>query len=254
MNFDNVGISTVKDSTAFKKIQFFSKIDHTSLFNLKSDFNNSFNKLSNLYSSDLDFNYSANYGMDRQHNYTSLASTLPMFSTNLDKNSVDKFYEYNFNNSTRDSNSKNPFTINRTTFYNTNVNNSDTINNLLYTYSKLLPTKLSHINTIDFETFLKTPNIINFLSYENDSKQFSNPLRFVLNNNQKRKLLLNFEYLLSNINVNLKTPSLTENYNLNLYNTENILKFKDYKSSNLQFLGSERTVRLLKNLNSDTYK
>jgi hypothetical protein len=254
MNFDNVGISTVKDSTAFKKIQFFSKIDHTSLFNLKSDFNNSFNKLSTLYSNDLDFNYSANYGMDRQHNYTSLASTLPMFSTNLDNNSVQKFYNYNFNNSTRDNTSKSPYTINRTTYFNADENNSDSINNLLYTYSKLLPTKFSTLNIIDFTTFLKTPNIINFLSYENDSKQFANPLRFILGNNQKKKSLWNFEYLLSDLNTNLKSPSLTDNYNLNLYNTENILKFKDYKSSNLQFLGSERTVRLLKNLNSDTYK
>jgi hypothetical protein len=192
--------------------------------------------------------------MDRQHNYTSLASTLPMFSTNLDNNSVQKFYNYNFNNSTRDNTSKSPYTINRTTYFNADENNSDSINNLLYTYSKLLPTKFSTLNIIDFTTFLKTPSNTNFLSYENDSKQFANPLRFILGNNQKKKSLWNFEYLLSDLNTNLKSPSLTDNYNLNLYNTENILKFKDYKSSNLQFLGSERTVRLLKNLNSDTYK
>jgi hypothetical protein len=38
------------------------------------------------------------------------------------------------------------------------------------------------------------------------------------------------------------------------YNTENNLKFKDFKSSNAQFLGSERTVRLLSNLNSNSFK
>lgn len=40
----------------------------------------------------------------------------------------------------------------------------------------------------------------------------------------------------------------------NLYNSENVFKFKDLKSSNSQFLGSERTVRLLKNLNTNNYK
>jgi len=39
-----------------------------------------------------------------------------------------------------------------------------------------------------------------------------------------------------------------------LYNTENVFKFKDLKSTNSQFLGSERTVRLLKNLNTNSYK
>jgi hypothetical protein len=42
--------------------------------------------------------------------------------------------------------------------------------------------------------------------------------------------------------------------NQQLFNTENIFKFKDLKSSNSQFLGSERTVRLLKNLNTSAYK
>ena len=44
------------------------------------------------------------------------------------------------------------------------------------------------------------------------------------------------------------------NFSDHLYNTENTLKFKDYKSSNAQFLGSERTARLLTNLNSNSYK
>ena len=39
-----------------------------------------------------------------------------------------------------------------------------------------------------------------------------------------------------------------------MFSTESNLKFKDYKSSNAQFLGSERTPRLLNNLNSNLYK
>jgi hypothetical protein len=97
MNFDNIGLSTVKDSTAFKKIQFFSKINPSSIFHIKSDFQNTFNRLSNYYDNDSNLNLSYNYGIDRQHTYTSLNSTLPTFSTLLDSPSVNKFFTYNFN-------------------------------------------------------------------------------------------------------------------------------------------------------------
>merc|ERR1712070_367669 len=94
---DNIGVSTIKDSTAFKKIQFFSKTNPSNIFNVKSDFQNSFQKINNYYINDLDLNNSYTYGMDRQHTYTSLSTTLPNFSTLIDNNSVNKFLSYNFN-------------------------------------------------------------------------------------------------------------------------------------------------------------
>ena len=109
MDFDSIGTSTVKDSTAFKKIQFFSKTDPTSLFNIQSDFQQSFNKVSSLYTNDLTLNTSYSYGMDRQHNYTSLTSTLPLFNTLLDNTSINKFFGYNFNNLTQHKTTKNVF-------------------------------------------------------------------------------------------------------------------------------------------------
>jgi hypothetical protein len=57
-----------------------------------------------------------------------------------------------------------------------------------------------------------------------------------------------------NGNTDLKVIDYTDKFLSVLYNTENMLKFKDYKSSNLQFLGSERTTRLLNNVNSNSYK
>jgi len=97
MNLDNIGVSTIKDSTAFKKIQFFSKTNPSNIFNVKSDFQNSFQRINDFYLSDLDLNNSYTYGMDRQHTYTSLSTTLPNFSTLIDNKSVDKFLSYNLN-------------------------------------------------------------------------------------------------------------------------------------------------------------
>jgi hypothetical protein len=52
----------------------------------------------------------------------------------------------------------------------------------------------------------------------------------------------------------VKPTNLSNTFVNSTFNTENTLKFKDYKSSNAQFLSSERTVRLLNNLNSNLYK
>jgi hypothetical protein len=54
--------------------------------------------------------------------------------------------------------------------------------------------------------------------------------------------------------TNIPTQNPTEMFSNTVFNTENTLKFKDLKSPNAQFLGSERTVRLLNNLNSNTFK
>jgi hypothetical protein len=254
MNLDNIGVSTIKDSTAFKKIQFFSKSNPTNLFNVKSDFQNSFKKLNNYYLTDLALNESYTYGMDRQHTHTSLSSTLPNFSTLLDQNSINKFFNYNFNFSKNYT--PNTLELNR---FNYPKNNNSTSNSefLLGNIHKLLPSKLNNINYTDFYTFLAVPNNTSVLGAENDSKQYSNSFKFLLNFKHKKKSLTNYNYILNTLPNNdtfTKSVDPTNNFNSQLYNTENTLKFKDYKSSNAQFLGSERTVRLLTNVNSNTFK
>jgi hypothetical protein len=253
MNLDNIGVSTVKDSTAFKKIQFFSKSNPSNLFNVKSDFQNSFDKLSSYYLTDLDLNQSYTYGMDRQHTYAPLASSLPMFNTLMDLNSSEKFFSYNLG--TQAPNNKNILSINRLNS-NEAVGSNSYTNTIAPNLNKLLPNL--NLNTFDFSWFLKVPKNSLVLGSENDSKQYSNDFKFILNNKSKKKSINNLNYLMGNTDSN--SDSTTQTYNPNnpfnslVFNTDNNLKFKDYKSSNAQFLGSERTARLLTNVNSKSFK
>jgi heme/copper-type cytochrome/quinol oxidase subunit 2 len=256
MDLDNIGISTVKDSTAFKKIQFFSKTNPTNLFNVKSDFQNSFEKVNSFFLNDLDFNQSYTYGMDRQHTYTSTYSTLPMFSSLMDKHSVGKFFNYNFGKYFNTS-TFNTSNLNRLSYEFNSVSTEYSRDALLSNYQKLLPTKFSSLTNLDFSFYLQLPNIFNIINAENDSKQYSNSFKFLLNPKHKKKTTQNLNYLYTNINNENSTSQITDPTNLfssSVFNTESVLKFKDYKSSNAQFLGSERTVRLLNNLNSNSYK
>jgi hypothetical protein len=253
MNLDDIGVSTLKDSTAFKKIQFFSKTNPTNLFNAKSDFQNSFNKLNNYYLTDLDLTNSYTYGMDRQHTYTSLSSVLPNFTTLIDNKSVSKFADYNLGYST--TTKSNNMATNRLDYDNVVVSSGsdETYIDNLNTLFKLNPSTNS--SKIDFSLFLKVPNSVSVLSAENDSKQYYNSFKFILNNKLKKKSISNFNSLLNpNVDTGLVSNEFNNNFSSSLFNTENNLKFKDYKSSNAQFLGSERTVRLLNNVSSNSYK
>jgi hypothetical protein len=253
MNLDDIGVSTLKDSTAFKKIQFFSKANSTNLFNAKSDFQNSFNKLNNYYLTDLDLTQSYTYGMDRQHTYTSLSSVLPNFTTLVDNKSTKQFVDYTlgYNPTTP----LNTLDTNRLSYNNSGEfqSSTETVTDTINTLFKLRPAY--GINNTDFSTFLKVPNTASVLSAENDSKQYYNSFKFLLNSKFKKKSIQNFNSLLNdNTSTNLLTNDTSNTFSSNLYNTENNLKFKDYKSSNAQFLGSERTVRLLNNISSNSYK
>jgi hypothetical protein len=255
MNLDDIGISTIKDSTAFKKIQFFSKTNPTNLFNVKSDFQNSLNNLNSMFLSDLDLNQSYTYGMDRQHTFTSLAATLPSFTTLMDKSGVNKFLSYTLNQNITNTPTLN---LNRLDYSPINKSGSGSQENLMSLYNKILPSQFHTYNSTDFSFFLKLPNLGSILSAESDSKQYPNLFKFILNPKHKKKSIQNFNFIYNNIvpegeaSINHLDP--TNSFSTTVFNTENTLKFKDYKSSNAQFLGSERTVRLLNNINSNSYR
>jgi hypothetical protein len=90
-----VGSNISSDSDAFKRIQKFSKLTSNSISGDILSNSSKFKKIHNLY---LSTNYIDNntnsYGTQRQHNFSSLDSTLPSFSTLVDKKSLNKFFEY----------------------------------------------------------------------------------------------------------------------------------------------------------------
>lgn len=181
MNFDNIGLSTVKDSTAFKKIQFFSKTNPTNLFNIKSDFENNFLKINNFYKNDLDLISSSNYAMQRQHNYILSSSSF----TFLDSKSSEKFFDYNLNsNSFLNSYDNNLYSLNRFSKFYSDFLYEDTVN----TTFEIFPKFMTKLNMLNFYYFFNYPTTTSILSSENDSKQFSNNFKYLLNSKLKKKI------------------------------------------------------------------
>ena len=181
MKFADVGTSGVKDSSAFKKIQYFSKTNPQQLYSNMSEFNLKYRKISDLYLNDTEPTTTFAYGTKRQHNYTSSASLTNNSNTLIDNKGLKILLDYNhsvnISNTTKnidlnqsvklgDRHSK-PFTTDHTTTLNSKLN--DVINSNSVKANDVLKSYTNYV----------TKN--NLLSSENDAKQFKNPMKYALN-------------------------------------------------------------------------
>jgi hypothetical protein len=147
-----------------------------------------FTKINNLYLSSNTINHdSYQYGSPRQHNYSSLNSFLPSFSTLVDTKSFKLFFNYSLNTQ-----QKKESVINNTNFFNKyedklfSANKSST--NTLINFTT--PFGVSHSEYF-FKKFLLNYNTVSNASITTDGKNNTNPL-FSYFDKSSRKKILNF--------------------------------------------------------------
>jgi hypothetical protein len=175
MKFSDIGVDNLKDSTTFKKIQYFSKSNPQKLYSSVDEFSLKYKKLSDLYLNDYEPLTTSSYGIKRQHNFSSKSALLNNSNTHIDAKSFKTLLEYNngigastntklFSNST-------PFHNHSTTFKSspitTNIHSKLNSNNTT-----------SNFSLMNYLTFLEKNSL---LSAENDATQNTNPLKVSLN-------------------------------------------------------------------------
>jgi hypothetical protein len=103
MNFKDLGVDTLQASKAFKQVRASARVYTTNLNHNPSLFSNKYNKINNLFFNENNLTVSNSFGIKRQHNLTSSAATTAIYSTFLDKNSLEKFLSYNLQYNIRQS-------------------------------------------------------------------------------------------------------------------------------------------------------
>lgn len=226
MNFSQLGINSLKEQSAFKKIQFFSKSNPHDLFNSKSDFEFSYNKVMSLYNSDFMLQNASAYGTLRQHNTSSLKSTINLSNSLLDTTNFNNYLSYT-----------NPVK---------NLESLNRSNETLLNFSNFFQQYNLDGSSSNRNKFNISPVKNTLLGEKEGSKQFSNPFKFLINNRTPKKITNSLPVLnLNNVSSEFTTLKPSNTLILSLTNllTEN--KFLDPKSNNLQLLPSERNSRLL---------
>jgi len=226
-NFSKLGLSTLKDSSAFKKIQYHSKANPQALFNSSDSFAAQYSKIHKLYSNTNNFNDSYNYGTLRQHGYSSANSVNS--SVGLESNSISKLMSYNFGVRSDQSELK----------YANALSLPTSANNSFYMGAVLGSNGSLDVLNHRADSSLSNKNV----SLTTDAKYVSNPFKYLLHTNPKSK---NGELLTHKPNIgadmvkyNSSSPAI------NSTNTSSSFKFKDMKSGNLSFLSSDKNVRNL---------
>jgi len=214
INFNNLGSTTLGASTAFKKIQSASKTNPQPLFSATNDYSLKYNKIYDLYLSDLSTQDNLTYGINRQHNYSSSASLLNNLSTQLDNNSVNKFLSYNYSTG----------------------NNNNYVNPSNTELSVVSPSQKYNMNT-DNALLSTTSGVSYEASLTSDLGKEAGSTKKKADTNQN--LTQN-----SSLNLgNLQSYSNKLNTTYNLFDYSLFYKVFTSKSPNQQILSSDRNIR-----------
>jgi hypothetical protein len=244
MKFADLGTDNLKDSTTFKKIQYFSKSNPQKLYTSVDEFNLKYKKLSDLYLSDSEALNTSSYGIKRQHGYTSRQALLNNSTTYLDNKSFNTLIDYNNSISV---NKSNTLDSNKQKFFNhTSSLSSSTLGNDLSSKVNFGNSDSHKLPLLNYLTFTEKNSL---LSAENDSPQSQNPLKSALNNKWNKKSFLNSKWINTSLGATeISSASPLSSFSSTLLNEEISPRFKDLKSSGASFLPSERNTRLVNNI------
>jgi hypothetical protein len=239
-DFSKMGLSSVKDSSAFKKIQYHSKSPASQLFDSSTVNYSKFDVLSTLYDNSNLLNNSKDYYTDRQDNYSSLLVSQLNSSSNLENKSVDKILDYNFNTNSTKGNlvTFNNYLNSETKSYFSDVTASNRLS------SNLLLSKINNDENLNFLDLSKNTLNINNTS---DGKYHNNPIKAILGPASSRKLALPLPNNdTSDLSINLSSSEVSNKFS----NIEMSSKFKDLKSGNMNFLSPDKNTRLIEKLHA----
>jgi heme/copper-type cytochrome/quinol oxidase subunit 2 len=218
-NYSKVGLSTLKDSSAFKKIQYHSKVNPQSLYSDSSNYSQRYNKLFSLYLSSNSLNESYNYGTFRQHGYSNLSSTTNQYA--LESKSVDKLLDYNYNVDHKSTNLK----------YSNALPSPAAASDSSYIFNYLSETSAG--NALNHQSYLNNRYTISSTS---DGRSYTNPFKYYLGKPSNTTNGSSSD--LPRIN-DINSPADNKS------NASSSYKFKDLKSANLNFLSADKNVRNL---------
>jgi hypothetical protein len=196
-NFNEYGVNTLQGSSAFQKIQFFSKVQNQNLFIKPSLYNTQFVKLIDLYHKDSRTLNSKLYGGLRQHSFLSKESNKNSLNSYFDIKGVDK-YELYLNNYYLD---KDKSSLNSKLFkYNFQEVNTN-IKSFLYSYSY-------NFKDIKSNNQILLPTERNVRSLTNNNQGSSNNTNFFFSKNTVLPLKHNPLPFIKNYNFDLSSDLL----------------------------------------------
>jgi hypothetical protein len=237
-DFSKVGLSSLKESSAFKKVQYHSKSPSSQLFDSSTIGYSKFDVLNKLYNTTNNLTNAKDYYTDRQDNYTSLLASQLANKSSLESKSVDKYLNYNFN-----INQPN----NELSTFNSLANSSDTNYHVDANSANRLKSNLYGSSEVASIPSINSEGSAYNISNTSDGKYANNAVKPLLASTNTRKSAID---VTPTTNLDLSNSAASSTINSKFSNSELSSKFKDLKSPNLGFLSSDKNARLVSKLHT----
>lgn len=237
-NFNDIGLNSLQESNAFKRIKIFSKSFSSDLHFQDSKFLNKFKKINSYLTSDDSYVNSSSLASKRQHNFLSSKTFINKPLTHLDISSVKKLINFNFKtNIIKSKNNNNGFIFN----FNTNTSHTDSNKNNFFNFINKNVFNSSLLNVSKFMTY---ESFLNYINNNSDKKQLSNIYSTIFNKKINKYNFFKKENLIEN-KLNFENFLFSES-NENVFEFSNkfsnVKKF-DLNSSNQSILLPNRNIR-----------
>lgn len=240
LNFQDIGVNTLKDSEAFKKIRTFSKTYTTNLNYVPLNTVTKYALMNKLYLDNNVFTDSLSYGSATQHTMSAAKATSVNYSTFLDSNSKTRFLNANRGLNTE-------LYGNQLTTYSRN----SLLKATNFNPSKAAPALAlalganSHLaNSQSFNNLVNYPGLVNVISDDSDKKKFLYPQTKLINTR------LGTSYTFNNLEASKVSSTDTEfapnvtNFATSTFFNENLnSKLYSLSSSNQGVVNGDQVVR-----------
>jgi len=239
LNFNDIGINSLNESNAFKKIRAFSKTNNTDLFSSYSKFNSKFYTFSKFANSETDVNDFPVLSGKRQFSFLSATNLINNPTLSLDVSAFKKLIKLNFKSNISSRKNFSAFFEAKTLKNQSDFSDTFSLNNNFFFFqnSKNYFDYLLQINNDSDKKKIQYP----FLKLLN-SRFFKNSTNRLNSYEFTNKLNFDSDFFFSNVNQNSFFNFLNENkFNKNF----------DVSSSNQSFLFANRNIRSLTNLKAN---
>jgi hypothetical protein len=244
LNFKNIGLNTLNESSAFPKIRNASKAYNSHLVHTPSSLSAKYKTISNLYANENDHTQTSSFGLKRQHNLASTSALGNSFSsTVLDNASFQKFISTNLNLTSDVQAQLNQPRISPLSLTRNDVTAAST------EASRLSALSTSGTKAAASSTALASyPTLLTHINDNSDKSGLSYPIFKLSSPSLSSGDLLNKEIVYSSNNTNDNLAATQTYPNLTTDNVSTSSKYFNLSGPNSKVLPGEQSIRNLPTL------
>jgi len=246
LNFNNIGLNTLRESSAFSKIRNSTKVYNSHLVHTPSYFTGKYSKLNTLYSDENSYLTTSSFGVKKQHSlYTASAAGNSPTLNMLDMNSFNQFLDSNLGASVTTTSeilrlTPSPLSLSKGSSLDYSTDSSR--------LTSLLPSTNQPYTTSGITTLMRYPSLIENINDDSDKSGLSYPAAKLNAPNSISASFANSGLVYSQSTLDETSSTTVNTRNLLFENNSSTSKLFNRNGPNSKVLLGDQSIRNLPKL------